>query len=115
MIKNVTARIEVADIDEVLPLYEKLTGVSAQRSSRRGLDLAWLGSIVLLSGPSELLAEFRRAATLTVVDLQVAVDAVELAGGSIIEGPGPIPGGLRAIVRHPDGSVIEYLEREVSN
>jgi predicted enzyme related to lactoylglutathione lyase len=111
LIQGVVARVEVADIDAALPVYEKLTGVTGRRSSRRGVELAWLGQIVLLSGPEELLARYRRAATLLVEDMAAAMTVVTAAGGEVLEGPGEIPGGVRAIARHPDGAVFEYLER----
>ncbi|WP_327414165.1 VOC family protein [Streptomyces sp. NBC_01233] len=49
------------------------------------------------------------AATLSVADLDAAVAHCAASGGEVIAAPAPTPNGRRAVVRHPEGGVYEYL------
>jgi predicted enzyme related to lactoylglutathione lyase len=109
-IKRVIARVTVDDLDQALPLYQGLTGVTEpQRFGFRDVELAAVGPFLLLSGPGAA-AYSDRAATLMVGDLGLAIAELLRAGGTIVEGPAPSPGGTRLIARHPDGAVFEYIE-----
>jgi predicted enzyme related to lactoylglutathione lyase len=107
----VLARVFVDDIDRALPLYEALSGTDQVRRFRfRDVELAWVGSFLLLSGPAESLDSYQRVATLIVNDIGAAAAAVESRGGEILEGPTEAPNGPRMIARHGDGAVFEYIE-----
>ncbi|MFD7257990.1 VOC family protein [Streptomyces sp. NPDC059874] len=51
------------------------------------------------------------AAPLSVPDLDAAVAACEAAGAEVIAAPAATPNGRRAVLRHPDGGVFEYVGR----
>lgn len=109
---NITAaivRVFVDDLDAALPLYESLAGgAQANRFSFRDVELASVGPFLLLSGNTEAYRD--RVATLVVKELDPVIEAIESAGGQLVEGPTPSPNGDRLIARHPDGSVFEYIQ-----
>ncbi|MBO0867631.1 MAG: VOC family protein [Micromonosporaceae bacterium] len=107
-ITAVIARVFVDDIDQVLPLYQRLAGVDqVKRFGFRGVELASVGPFLLLSGDT---AAYRdRVATLQVERLAPVIAALGEAGAEIVEGPSSTPNGERLIARHPDGSVFEYI------
>ncbi len=108
-ILGVLARIYVDDIDAALPLYRELAdGASPHRFAFRRLRLAKVGSFLLIEGADEEIRS--HSATIAVRDVDAVARAIEEAGGELIEGPAPGPSGPRLIARHPDGSIIEYVQ-----
>ena len=111
-ITSVVLRRRVDDLDSAVPFYERLTGETAARFGFAGLELAGVGPFLLFSGPSEIAGRFAGvAATLTVPDLDAAVADCAAAGAEVIAAPAETPNGRRAVVRHPDGGVFEYVGR----
>ena len=106
-IQGVLARVFVDDLDAAIPFYEQIAQDSARRFSFRDVELARIGSFLLLAGDTDTYRD--RVATLLVKDLRPVLDALDGAG-EIIEGPAPAPNGARLIARHPDGSIFEYIE-----
>ena len=108
-IVGVLVRIYVDDVAEALPLYQKLAnGAEPHRFTYRDMALAAVGPFLLIQGADE---EVRtHAGTLAVRDVQAVADAVRSAGGELLEGPAPGPNGPRLIARHPDGTVLEYIQ-----
>lgn len=49
------------------------------------------------------------AATLGVADLDATVAQGEAAGAEVVAAPAETPNGRRAVLRHPDGAVYEYV------
>ncbi|MFJ2775744.1 hypothetical protein [Kitasatospora sp. NPDC087315] len=49
------------------------------------------------------------AATLAVSDLAAAVERGVAAGAVVVMPAQPTPNGHRAVLRHPDGGVYEYV------
>lgn len=111
IVEAVLARVFVSDIDQALPLYAALSGATeVRRFGFRDVELAWVGSFLLLSGPPEALAQYERVATLLVNDIDAAAAAVQAHGGTVLEGPDDAPNGPRMIARHGDGAVFEYIQ-----
>ncbi|MFJ6570589.1 VOC family protein [Streptomyces sp. NPDC091292] len=111
LIESISARIEVSSIKDALPLYTGLTGVGdASVLEFPGLRLAVVGPFLLIEGDDETLERFRREATLHVNDLSAAVDVFLREGGSVIDGPVATGGGMRTIVRDPDGNIFECFQ-----
>jgi predicted enzyme related to lactoylglutathione lyase len=108
-INGVLARVFVPDLDAAIPLYTELAGATdVARFTFRDVQLARIGPFLLLAGNT---AAYRdRVATILVSRLAPVLEAIENAGGEIVEGPSPAPNGTRLIARHPDGSVFEYIE-----
>ncbi|MEU3605553.1 VOC family protein [Streptomyces sp. NPDC035033] len=109
-IESVVIRQRVEDLDAAVPFYEKLTGSGASRFSFAGVDLAGVGPFLLFSGPDEAVRRVAGvAATLTVPDLDAAVAEAVAAGAEVVAPPSPAPNGRRAVLRHPQGGVFEYV------
>jgi predicted enzyme related to lactoylglutathione lyase len=108
-VKQVVANVPVNDLDEALPLYQALSGTEeVHRFGYGELRLAFVGSFLLIQG--DLTNEVTQTATILVESIEPVLSAIEQAGAAILEGPGDVPNGLRVQVRHPDGSVFEYLQ-----
>ena len=76
-----------------------------------GLELAQVGDILLIAGSDEALKPFRSTqATMLVDSLDEFKTYLEKKGAEIIRGPNTVPTGMNMTVRHPDGSIIEYVE-----
>jgi predicted enzyme related to lactoylglutathione lyase len=108
-IVRVLARVYVDDLDDALPLYADLAGEPAvRRFSFDGMRLAGVGPFLLIEGAAEDVRD--RAATLAVRDLDAVQAAIANAGGVLLSPPAAGPNGARLVARHPDGTVIEYIE-----
>ncbi|CAL9329388.1 hypothetical protein SUDANB120_00040 [Streptomyces sp. enrichment culture] len=111
-IDSVVLRRRVDDLESAALFYEGLTGEPAVRFEFAGLKLASTGPFLLFTGPGEVAERFAGvAATLSVADLDSAVAACEAAGAEVIAAPAVTPNGRRAVLRHPDGGVFEYVSR----
>ncbi|MFJ6050586.1 VOC family protein [Streptomyces sp. NPDC092307] len=111
-ITSVTLRRRVDDLDAAVPFYEQLTGEAANRFQFAGLELAAVGAFLLFSGSEEAAGRFAGvAATLSVPDLNQAISGAVAAGAALIAPPQATPNGHRAVLRHPDGGVYEYVSR----
>jgi hypothetical protein len=108
-IRAVIANVPVADLDASVPLYQELTGgQDVKRFSYEALELASVGPFLLYSGkwgdhPQQI-------ATVIVESVVTVISTLELHGAAVLEGPESVPNGVRILARHPDGSVLEYLE-----
>lgn len=109
-IESVVVRQRVEGLDAAVPFYEKLTGTTAFRFSFAGVTLACVGPFLLFSGPDEAMQRVQGvAATLAVADLDVAVEQAVAAGAEVVMPTSPTPNGHRAVLRHPQGGVFEYV------
>ncbi|MEU9715639.1 VOC family protein [Streptomyces sp. NPDC047976] len=109
-ISSVVLRRRVADLEDAVAFYAKLTGEPVVRFAFAGLELASTGPFLLFSGPDEAAGRFAAvAATLTVAGLDAAVAEATGAGAELIAPPADTPNGRRAVLRHPDGAVFEYV------
>jgi predicted enzyme related to lactoylglutathione lyase len=109
-IESVVIRQRVENLNAAVPFYEQLTGSSASRFSFAGVDLAGIGPFLLFSGSEEAVQRVAGvAATLTVADLDSAVEEAIAGGAEIVAPKSPTPNGHRVILRHPQGGVFEYV------
>jgi hypothetical protein len=105
----VLARIYVDDLDPAVPLCRNLAGGEETHAfGFRDVRLAKVGPFLLIEGADEEVRS--HASTIVVRDIDAVVRAVEEVGGELLDGPAPGPNGPRLIARHPDGSVIEYIQ-----
>ena len=110
-VRQVLARVEVADLEVAIPGYLQLAGVvEVRRFSFGRVEVAWVGPFVLLAGPPAALLDARRTATLLVDDLAEVQRVLYETGGVVLERPAAGPNGRRMIARHADGAVFEYIE-----
>lgn len=109
-IDSVFVRLRVDDLDAAVAFYERLTGDTAARFAFADVSLARVGPFLLFSGSDEAVQQVARvAATLSVVDLDAAVEEAVAAGATMVMPAVPTPNGRRAVVRHPHGGVFEYV------
>ncbi|MET8943569.1 VOC family protein [Streptomyces sp. NPDC004542] len=111
-IQGAALRIYVADLDTAIPFYERLTGGTAMRFARGGVQVAAVGSFLLMSGPEAELELLRKVtATIAVKDVEEAHRVLTGLGARIIAGPVATPVGRNLIAMHPDGAVFEYVDQ----
>ncbi|MEV5608725.1 VOC family protein [Streptomyces sp. NPDC052225] len=117
-ILGTTLRICVPDLaalESTVSFYENLTGSRAQRFERGGVSVAAVGCFLLMSGPERELEVLRKvSATIAVADVDEAHAALTASGAKVVAGPVPTPAGRNLIALHPDGSIFEYVDRQVS-
>jgi hypothetical protein len=76
-----------------------------------GLKLAQMGDILLIADSDEALKPYRiTMATMLVDSLDEFKAYMEGKGAEFIREPAKVPTGRNMTVRHPDGSIIEYVE-----
>lgn len=110
------ARVCVAPaaLEDTLKFYERTLG--KPRGLRYfhpglGLELAEVGPVLLVSGPEAALAPVRDVRlSMSVDSLEDAVALVIDAGGRVVRPPTPVPTGRNVVVRHPDRTLVEYVE-----
>lgn len=102
------------DLDATIAFYEELLGETSQLRftyPAAGLELAQVASVLLIAGSDEALAPVRRSQmTLLVDDLPAFHDALLARGATILDGPQDVPTGMNMHARHPEGTVVEYVE-----
>ncbi|MFJ2293522.1 VOC family protein [Streptomyces sp. NPDC087894] len=114
-ILGTTLRICVDDLEAAVAFYEGLTSTPAQRFERGGVSVAAIGCFLLMSGPESQLEVLRKvSATIAVKDVDEAHTALTRVGAKVVAGPVPTPAGRNLIALHPDGSVFEYVDRNVA-
>lgn len=108
------SRVYINDLNPSIEFYEELLGTAAPMRfeiPQIGLELAQVGDILLIAGSDEALKPFRSTqATMLVDSLDEFKTYLEEKGAEIIRGPNTVPTGRNMAVRHPDGSIIEYVE-----
>ena len=106
------ARVYVDDLDTALPTFVELTGEQPNlRFSYRDLELASIGSYLLIAGTAEALAPYRDThATAIVASIDEILDLAKRTEATITDGPNDVPTGRNLTVRHPGGAIIEYVQ-----
>lgn len=75
------------------------------------LELAQVASILFIAGTPESLAPFVNThATFMVEGIAAFARHLPTVGAEIINGPKDVPTGQNMLVRHPDGTLVEYVE-----
>lgn len=112
----VMVRILVApeELDAAISLYEQLL---EQRCDLRfdypetGLRLASVANVLLIAGSEQALNSFRATTmTLLVSSLDAYLERFAALGIEVISAPKGVPTGRNMLARHPDGSLVEYVE-----
>lgn len=108
------SRLYINDLNSALEFYEKLFGIPAAmrfKIPQIGLEMAQIENILLIAGTDEALRLFKSTQATFLVDsldeLRVYLDE---KGAEILRGPDKVPTGRNMTVKHPDGSVVEYVE-----
>ncbi|MEV0322723.1 VOC family protein [Streptomyces sp. NPDC050658] len=101
-------------LESVTAYYEQLLGEERDMwftYPDLGLGLAAVGGFLLIEGTDETVAPFRETAgTLLVDDARKYLDRLTASGAEITDPLKPVPTGAGFSARHPDGTVVEYVE-----
>ncbi|AKU93449.1 hypothetical protein AKJ09_00113 [Labilithrix luteola] len=80
------------------------------------LKLAQIANLLFIGGTPDSLAPFTAThATFLVDDIQAFARALPARGAEILEAPKEVPTGWNMLVRHPDGTLVEYVEHRDKN
>lgn len=113
-ILQILSRLYVNDLNSAIKFYEGLLGSSVAlrfEIPQMGLELAQIETILIIAGSNEALKPFRSTQTTFLVDSLDEFKAyLEKKGTEILRGPNKVPTGRNMTVKHPDGSIIEYVE-----
>lgn len=102
------ARVYVDDLASAEPLYQRLSAAEPHRFTHGALKLARVGPFLLVEGADDEVRS--HAATIAVIDLDAILDTLDEAEAEILDGPGDAANGRRLVARHPDGTIMEYIE-----
>ncbi len=107
-------RLYVKNIDSALVFYEQLLNTKPSLRFTYPavhLELAGIGDFLLLAGSEEALASFRETKATCIVDSILEFRTHLLNQGSeIIRDIREVPTGKNMTIKHPDGTIIEYVE-----
>ena len=111
-VRQVLSRCHVEDLDSAITFYEELLRTPCGlRFRHAGLELAQVGSILLLAGPEDALRPFRETQATFLVDSVMAFrERLLERGATLIRDVANVPTGMNMTVRHPDGAIVEYVE-----
>jgi predicted enzyme related to lactoylglutathione lyase len=108
------ARVYANDPDTAISFYESLAGtevLSRFGMPAAGLELAVVNDVLIICGNDEALRPYRQTdATFLVDSLEEFHQFLIAHGAKVLRPPQPVPTGINMTVRHPDGSVFEYVE-----
>jgi predicted enzyme related to lactoylglutathione lyase len=111
---GISVPLLIRDIDRAIPHYEALTGERVKARfvvPGRGLTVALLGSVTLISGDEVALAPMRELRATFIVDSIADFEAhLRTHGGTILQPPTPTPAGRNMVARDVEGTVFEFVE-----
>ncbi|WP_037912663.1 VOC family protein [Actinacidiphila yeochonensis] len=112
---RVLIRVFVAPggLEEAIGFYERLQGTSADMLMpypEMDLRLAAVGAFLVIEGDEDSLRPFRATTgTLLVDDVEPYYERLLAEGAQVVAPPQRVPVGANFTVRHPDGTVVEYV------
>lgn len=113
-ILQVLNRFYVEDIERVINAYKSLLRAKTClrfEYKEIGLELALIGTILIIAGSEEALKPYRETKATFIVSSIDGFKKILLENGSvIIRDIKQVPTGKNMTVRHPDGIIIEYVE-----
>lgn len=111
---QVLNRFYVSEINEAIQLYESLFDTKCSLRfyyEETGLELAQIGNVLLLAGSEEALKPYRETkATFIVNTLEGFKEYLLVNGSKIIRDIKIVPTGKNMTLKHPDGTIIEYVQ-----
>jgi predicted enzyme related to lactoylglutathione lyase len=113
VIKSLT-RLYVNNIDKAIAYYEKLLNskCSLHFSYKEvGLELAQIGSFLILAGTDEKLKKFKDTKATLLVDSVIEFkEYLSKHGSEIIRDIREVPTGYNLTMKNPDGVILEYVQ-----
>lgn len=113
-IKKVLTRIYVNNIETAISFYENLLNTKTDLRfiyKEKHLELATVGNILIIAGTENDLIKFRDTKFTIIVDSIKKYRNKLLENNSIIiRDITTVPTGKNLTVKHPDGTIVEYVE-----
>ena len=108
--------VDPQGFENTIDFYEELFKEKCElrfTHSKHELELAMVGSILLISGSLDSLKPFTDTrVTLLVDSVDEFLEFIKEHDSTILEYPKPVPTGKNMRVKHPDGLIAEYVERK---
>lgn len=116
---QILSRVYVNEIDTAIRFYEELLMEKCSSRfeySQVKLEIARIGSILLIGGSNEALKPFiDTTATLLVDSIEEFKEFLLKNDATIIRDIQQVPTGFNMTVRHKDKTIIEYVEHKKNN
>lgn len=114
-VKQILNRIYVNEMDQAVAFYESLLGEKCSMRFEHKqfyLELAQVGSILIICGTDEVLESFKNTKATFIVDSIIEFKDFLLDNdATIMKDVKETPTGLNMIVKHFDGTIVEYVEQ----
>lgn len=114
----ILTRFYVNDLDSAIKFYEKLLNEKCKlrfKYTEANLELAQVGTILLLCGSDEAIKPFIDTKATFLVDSIIEFrDSLLKSGAKIIRDIKEVPTGFNFTARHLDGTIVEYVQFKVS-
>jgi len=111
---DILTRFYVQEIEEAIQLYEDLLETKCSlhfQYKEAGLELAQVGNILILAGSEEALKPFKETKATFIVNSIEGFKSYLLENGSTrIRDIKQVPTGKNMTIKHPDGTIIEYVQ-----
>ena len=108
-----------SELDNTISFYKALFGEKCRmrfQYPEAELELAWVGSVLLIAGSQDKLQPFKNTtATFLVDSVDDYREALLKQGATILEEPKSVPSGRNMRVMHPDNIIVEYVEHTQRN
>ena len=108
-----------SEMDNSIAFYEKLLRQKCKlrfKYPEKELDLASVGSFLLISGSPDNLKPFTDTRVTFLVDsIDDFKEFLPKNDAIIVEHPKSVPTGRNMRVKHPDGLVVEYVEHNTED
>ncbi len=115
-ILNILTRryLPLGKLDAAVAFYEALIGQTARLRfdyPEYDLRLAQVASILFIAGTEQSLKRFTAThMTFMVEDIDAFAAHLPTVGAMVLEAPKLVPTGRNMLVRHPDQTLVEYVE-----
>lgn len=114
-IQQILNRIYVNEMNQAVAFYENLLGKKCKmrfEHKQFHLELAQVGSILIICGTDEVLKSFRNTKATFIVDSIIEFkDFLVENGAKIMKDIKETATGINMIVKHFDGTIVEYVEQ----
>jgi len=111
--------VDSRELENSIHFYEKLFGEKCElkfKYPEKELELAMVGSILLISGSEKRLKQFTETKITFLVDsIDEFLEFLTTHDSTILEYPKSVPTGKNMRVKHPDGLIAEYVEHKTGS